>query len=495
MMKEDKQLDELFRSSLDSFEMKPPAYVWDGIVEKQAAANRKKRMLWIRVGAVAAALLLAFVTGVLVTQEGSEDLRLTTPLAEVPSSVETTEINNRSDEIAQNESPESEAEPVESNAGRSEIILAEAKQESDVQLSSEEELVSFEQEFVQQESAPVETTDESVPGSSSALLAALKSALGNEAPDAELETSKIEASQNDELTANDRQIIEKNLLAMSTDKKSASKNGDRAWSVGANFAPGMSNSNTQYSSSYRSSMNQASTKGSLQLGGGLSASVRGKGRWSFQAGVGYSRMSQETANSPSGRHADAMLDLPSTGAGNGSGNSFDSFSQIGTAEGNTAVVNGPAGRIVMSEVPANTVVADFDAVGSSESRTLMMSGTEFEQVFGFIEIPLMARYDLLKLDQSFSMQLMGGITPRILVGNSAYMDNGSGRTSIGETEDLRTVNYSTSLGLGLGYQIAPNLQLRMEPQFNYYLVSFSTNSDISYKPYSFGLNTGISITF
>jgi hypothetical protein len=63
MIREDKNMDQLFRTKLDGFEKEPPAFVWENIRQELDAEKQKKRVFWYRVAGVAAALMLAFVAG------------------------------------------------------------------------------------------------------------------------------------------------------------------------------------------------------------------------------------------------------------------------------------------------------------------------------------------------------------------------------------------------------------------------------------------------
>jgi len=62
-MKEDNNIDNLFREKLQGFSEDPPAYVWDGISEQLRHGRRKRRAAWFSWSAVAALILLAFLAG------------------------------------------------------------------------------------------------------------------------------------------------------------------------------------------------------------------------------------------------------------------------------------------------------------------------------------------------------------------------------------------------------------------------------------------------
>jgi hypothetical protein len=89
----------------------------------------------------------------------------------------------------------------------------------------------------------------------------------------------------------------------------------------------------------------------------------------------------------------------------------------------------------------------------------------------------------------------GGMSANILINNNVFTDNGSEIVKGGTILMARPVNYSSMMGLGLGYQISRNLSVGFEPTFKYYLQSYTTSSQISSNPYAFGLYTSVFYRF
>ena len=118
---------------------------------------------------------------------------------------------------------------------------------------------------------------------------------------------------------------------------------------------------------------------------------------------------------------------------------------------------------------------------------------EILQHFEYIELPMILRYRLV--DRRLGFNLLGGLSTNFLVGSNTYFQQGDDREYIGTTGDLKTVNYSSVLGLGLQFSIKPNFHINMEPTFRYYLNSINTGSGIGSHPYSLGFYTGISYSF
>jgi hypothetical protein len=115
------------------------------------------------------------------------------------------------------------------------------------------------------------------------------------------------------------------------------------------------------------------------------------------------------------------------------------------------------------------------------------------QTFEMVKMPFVLEYTLL--DEKFNFSMKGGINANLLVNEGIYMEQAQGTKQIGSTKNLNTLSYSGSVGVGLKYDISQKAQLFMEPSFDYYITSLT--SDDSYKtfPYFFGFFSGVSISF
>ncbi|RKD86043.1 outer membrane beta-barrel protein [Mangrovibacterium diazotrophicum] len=485
MRKEDNHIDELFRSKLDDFEIKPPAYVWDAILEKQEADKRKKRALWIKFSGVAAALLLAFLLGWELQHEG--ELPATNEMAAKQIGKDNF---NGEDEIDSNNEKD-----VESQLAESSRTIGDSKNTNDKDLLVNESSVVKQKNSEQQrssEASNLTVLENAEVERSESILAMLQKRLSEIAfiyPKTN-ELDEIDPSEDDAfLSEQDRAIIAQNQQTLQSEKKK--KRSGLGWAVGAQVNPVLAVNDSKQSQQYASGMNKATENSSMQLGGGLTVAVKRSGRWSIQSGVMYNTLSQSSSNNVSNRNSN--LDYAAAPETSGIPGSGAAYYKVGESSNGTVSIQTPAGTIQVNSLPQNALVAaDYEALASSSSDVLMTS-TDFEQHFDYIEIPLLLRYQLV--DQKFGLQLMAGLNTGFLVGNSAYADSGSGRSNIGETSDMNSVSYSTNFGVGLGYKLTPALQLRFEPQMRYYLESLSSNPDISYKPYTFGFYTGISYSF
>ena len=469
-MKDDKQLDELFRLKLEGFELKPPGYVWDGILEKQAAERRKKRMLWFRLSGVAAALLLAFLLG-LELQRSADRFIVNQPAVV---DVNADQSNSGSGESKTDHLSATNDEEKKTENSSKNIVEVVTPRENKAWIVEN----SIQAESHEKPLASIRYTDDQ--GSEAMIL--LKSRTFHLSL-AQPSVNELEAlgqtNSGSLLTERDRKIIEQNMAALSPQKTNEQPH---SWIVGAMVIPALAVNDIKYSEEYASNLSQSGNSSSLQMGGGLTLAYGTSARWSFQSGVMYNRLGQNTSNS-SGRDNLAYSIAPSTDP---------DYFLVGKSVGGETIINGPAGQILLDQLPTDALVSsDFESVASS--RDVLLTNSDFEQLFDYIEIPLMVRYQLV--DRIIGLQLMAGVNAGFLVGNRAYVNSGQGRSSIGETSDMNSISYSSNFGVGIGYHLSPRLQLRFEPQLRYYLQSLSSNPGIDYKPYSFSFYTGINYTF
>ena len=114
------------------------------------------------------------------------------------------------------------------------------------------------------------------------------------------------------------------------------------------------------------------------------------------------------------------------------------------------------------------------------------------QRMGYIEMPMEVSYRLM--DSKFSIDLLGGMSTMFLSSNEVYLEADGMSMKIGEASNLNPVHFSTNLGVGLNYGFYKKFQARVEPTFKYQLNTFSRDSQ-NFKPYIFGIYTGISFNF
>ena len=280
-------------------------------------------------------------------------------------------------------------------------------------------------------------------------------------------------------TPEELNVIEQNkaLLAMN------SKNDEqRKWIVGAAVSPVYSVNQTSQTADYSSNMANPDANDNLTVGGGLSFEYKTQKRWSFQSGVYYNKLEQSSSNTVPARYSVASkIDGL---------NGFFS-TPIMTSNGELQM-NSVAGVIQIDNLPSS-VQLEGSLDRESANSTVLVSDANFDQNFEYLEIPLFAKYQLI--DSKIGVQILSGFSTNILVGNSVFLQNDLGRDKIGKTNGMVDLSYSGVLGVALNYALTSNLFLNIEPRFKYFFNSLNEDSNISYKPYSFGVYTGISYSF
>lgn len=116
---------------------------------------------------------------------------------------------------------------------------------------------------------------------------------------------------------------------------------------------------------------------------------------------------------------------------------------------------------------------------------------ELKQQMNFIEVPMEVEYRLL--DKRIGLNLIAGGSTLFLNGNNRSMDTGVRTTHLGQAENMEKLNFSANMGLGLDYQLAPQINLSLEPMFKYQLNSFSEDSGM--RPYYMAIYSGFSFSF
>ena len=114
------------------------------------------------------------------------------------------------------------------------------------------------------------------------------------------------------------------------------------------------------------------------------------------------------------------------------------------------------------------------------------------QKMGYIEVPVEMSYKIL--NKKFAIELISGISGLYLNKNDVMLKTTETELKIGEASNLNKIHFSSNLGLGLKYNFIKNLAVSVEPTFKYQINTFSSDSG-NFKPYIFGIYSGVSLTF
>ena len=471
-MKKDKNLDELFRDKLLNYEQEPPAYLLENILSGVAGERRKRKLIYWRVAGVAAALLLAFVAGWQFNSRDDREMKQTvivgqSSVPEVPSEtkIQLKKVIPASPEIKPPTSSLASNEANSINRGSHSNSISQNSKSGATALVAE--------------STPIASTNESL------FIKPLKSLYRQIYSESEnsntLQTKKASENLSDLAEKSiDQQIMEQNKQMVTVENSSKEK---ARWLVGAQVSPEYSNSRGSQSQVYASNMLNASSN-SVDLGGGISVEYKKGKRWSLQSGVYYSGLGQSSGNTSNSGGKDLQYAISGS-------NYFNTVVNM-DASTNKMSLNSNAGVIELNKIPSGMVLGT-----SLEDKTLassvIVSPANFIQNFQYIEIPLYLRYTLI--DSRFDVVMLGGFSSNLLVGNQIFVEDNSGRSLVGKTKDMESLNYSGTFGMGFKYGLSKRIFLNVEPRLKYYLNSLNSNSSVTYKPYTFGVFTGLSYEF
>lgn len=137
-------------------------------------------------------------------------------------------------------------------------------------------------------------------------------------------------------------------------------------------------------------------------------------------------------------------------------------------------------------VPIKNVVTTFNRTQGEQNLGVL------NQKMGYIEMPFEVSYKLV--DKKFGVEILGGMSTLFLNENEVFLQTDDMTMKIGEATNLNSVHFSTNFGVGLNYGFLKNFQARIEPTFKYQLNTFTRDSQ-NFKPYIFGIYTGVSYRF
>jgi hypothetical protein len=153
---------------------------------------------------------------------------------------------------------------------------------------------------------------------------------------------------------------------------------------------------------------------------------------------------------------------------------------------------------VLSNVDPNAFGQTFQIQNSSgvtafiENPIQTLDQGFLNQRLGYLEVPFELKYRII--DQKFGFTVIGGMSSLILTDNQINAVTASFNTNLGEATNLNSFSLSTNFGVGLDYRFFKSLQAHFEPMIKYQMNTFSNNTS-GFRPYFFGIYSGISYHF
>ncbi|MEP2936848.1 MAG: hypothetical protein ABJM06_00540 [Gilvibacter sp.] len=139
----------------------------------------------------------------------------------------------------------------------------------------------------------------------------------------------------------------------------------------------------------------------------------------------------------------------------------------------------------------------------SEGISLNAQATEFfaandvvgiDQQISYIEFPL--EYEYAVINRRFGANLIGGSSLIVLSDNRIFATSEQGQNlDVGSASNLTGLGYTLNLGLGLDYEISKNIQFNVDPIFKLQLNGPNNAATNNFRPYYFGIYSGLSFKF
>jgi hypothetical protein len=251
------------------------------------------------------------------------------------------------------------------------------------------------------------------------------------------------------------------------------------WSVAAMASP------TYYSAfssgDDASSQLSSSEQSVVSYSGGLALTYKISKRFSVQSGLYYSSLGQELEGINS--FAGFQTYVYSKG---------DHNFEVLTSNG-TVFINNRDVFLTSGGQDQRVITAYNNDVFDPKKASLNPLSNTIQQNFSYLELPVVLRYKLI--DKAIDLNMTGGFSYNMLVGNSVYTVVDGTKYTFGETKGLNSFMVSSSIGMGMEYSFSNKLSLNLEPTFRYYLNPFTGASSSSVHPYSFGIFSGLSYKF
>jgi len=463
---EDKNIDTLFQEKLKNLEVTPNKKVWNAIESK--LNNKKRRILpmWWYPGGVAAILVLGFL---LFPFLNDSDHIKKQPVIIVAPETNTNNSNSVKKEIDPLFNKNDEKTLLVKERNKTLPIKKEEKFENPQQLVAKEtqNTIKKETESLVSKKAmkKIFLTDNGqgnrIDSLKNKTIIAQENILENtETKKSNLIKEAINVDKKLDTTFKNKSDIQspkKDIFTVVNDtKKGGKKNKKRLWSISPVVAVLGSNSFSNTSPIDASLSN--STSGNNSYSYGIQVGFKVNNKWTIQSGVHLQEISF----------------------------SNNQIAVVSTNSSNTSIAFSSGDNFNLQDASVKNLNAEklsLDAV--------TIDGN-LDQNYGYIEIPLEIKYNLLEVKR-LKTEIIAGFSSLFLNKNTISLNSDSISQS-GEATNLNNINFSGNFGLDFKYSFTKNWSLNLNPMFKTQFRTFSENSN-GFKPYFIGIYSGISYQF
>ncbi len=472
-------LDDVLGDKLKNFSKEPPEMIWDGIRKNLDAGRKKKTIVWIRRMAAAVALLTAIGTGYYyISRHGAE--RLNTPIAvrekdstitpEVPVSVQPgTAIREPSAGQVRNSDTINTALPVSKEQAYKEAAPA-LKNTPPGPRMADGSLPETNQETYglrPEETATIH----------------LQAVISPEDFRNVFPTENPSYADDTIIPRQQKAVKSPDLLTLYIEPSPVEPEKKDRLSLSAAFSPVYSYRSLGGEKSQVSQFYNQSENAKISYSGGVNIGYQASDRLSIRTGLVYARLGFEVG-------AVSILQA-----------SPESYNQpavnntVLLVENSTGEVNSSSGNSVLlsdNSDPYRYWIAYSSSLDSNPIKSqppVQSPDVSINQWFHFVEVPVMFQYTII--DRTYALNLLGGMSTNFLLADDVILKDHGESSYLGTTGNVRRVNYSSNIGIGINIHLSDKLFFTFEPQFKYYLNSFNNHNLIISKPYYLGLYTGV----
>ncbi len=449
MNKDKKHIDSLFQQGLNNFSVDPPEHIWNSI-EKELEQTKKRNtisFLW-RGAAAAAVFALLFTTFWLYTTNDNK------PNIAVQSTIDKVDINSSTSPAMATHANLAEKKSNPANNNKKYLASVPPFKEPNQLCTKKIKIKNLNSKVYSYTSNDNLDSPKHLKGKSCALIP--------EDNPVDAQYAFVQNNANKDLLKDPNTDLLDDLFGDLEETKHKKIRNDI--SVGGLVSPTYAFRQTSASSA--NSENAITT-----VAGGLNVKVKASSKFEFETGISYSQVGQDFTNSSSSVYNSLVYD-------------DDMEIIVNNLEGK---YKNSLGSINESENDA-TVYSGSSATGISLKVASISSSTNIEQRLDYIEVPLIAKYKLI--EKKINVAFLSGLSSNFLVGNNAYLVNDGGKSDLGGISGINTVSFSATVGFGFQTPLTKSIDLNIEPRVKYFLQSISESG--TFKPYSFGVYTGIS---
>lgn len=252
------------------------------------------------------------------------------------------------------------------------------------------------------------------------------------------------------------------------------------WKIGASVLPSY-HSRFSFGNDDAAADYLKSEKMAFSYSGGLSFTFEASRRLSFVSGIFYSSI---------GQRIDGITSFTGFSKYNESKSASD-FSIL-TSSGTINSTNKDIYFVDNSNIARVQTRYSADIFDPMKANLSHLSNSLIQSM-SYLEIPLMMKYKII--DRKVDINMLGGLSYGILIGNTSYINSGGSKYTIGHTEGLSPVTFSSSVGMGMEYKLTTNISFNLEPVLRYYITPLGGITGSMVHPYSFGILSGIFYNF